>query len=91
MAEGKNSDTKIILMSQELMNLYEVRGPRKGVDFQPVTFTGPRECLEMMLNSEDDEFWLSEYETLDKTERLERQWGELELRLSFFSDAANWQ
>jgi len=79
-------------MSQELIKLYQVFPVDTAWEYQPITFYDPRDCLDMMIDTELEE---EVQDTLDtpeaKVERLEKQWGELELRLSFFVDSYKWQ
>jgi hypothetical protein len=95
MAEANSEDKRIVMMSPSLMKLYEVKslgqsGPEE--DFRPITFLNPQECLDMMIDAEADEDLLEEKEEpVEKSVRIERQWGELELRLSFFTKGYTWQ
>jgi hypothetical protein len=92
MAKAKSEETKVIMMSSHLMKLYEVRQFGPGGEFSPITFYNPQECLNMMVDVETEEDLLGDAEVVpDKGMHLEKQWGELELRLSFFTKALNWQ
>lgn len=82
----KPDDIKIVVMSPALMELYDLQGLQTGVELQPVTFYQPRECLEMLIESESNED-----ETPDLADDFERKMGELELRLSFFTSTCRWQ
>lgn len=87
--ENKNKQTRIVMMSPALMRLYDVYGIKGGSEFQPITFCLPQECLEMLVSEESlDE---DENSLEPAAETLERKMGELELRLSFFTNAQKWQ
>ena len=94
MASAKSGDKRIILMGPELMKLYDVAVIDVSIDYHPLTFCNPRDCLDMMIEPDLDDVE-EDPEEVDspeaKAERLERQWGELELRLSFLVEACNWQ
>ena len=91
MDKQKSKTTRIVMMSSSLMRLYDVHGPREGLEFHPITFCDPQGCLEMLIESEDKELVPEEKGPEFRAERMERQWGELELRLSFFTDSYRWQ
>ncbi len=82
---------RIVMMSKDLMKLYDVKGFSDGLEFQPITFLDPQECLEMLIETDGNEYIEDEIEMDSKADRIEKQWGELELLLSFFSDSFNWQ
>lgn len=91
MASAKSEETRIVMMSSSLMELYDVQIDIE-LEFQPITFYNPQECLDMLTDTDaDEDLWEDEAPKVDKAQRIERQWGELELRLSFFSNAYNWQ
>lgn len=91
MAYKVSSSKKVVMMSKELMDLYDFCPVAEGMEFQPITFLSPQDCLDMLISAEeleDDEF----FETSSEShKRIQKQWGELELRLSFFTDALKWQ
>jgi hypothetical protein len=95
MSINKNRDTRVVLMSSTLMKLYEVKVKGAGgVKFHPITFYDPQECLEMLTDVRTESFEEDGWENTppaSKHKRIEKQWGELELRLSFFSDGYRWQ
>jgi len=91
MADSNYTDTKIVIMSKDLMSLYEVQGPGHETEYEAFTFHDPQECLDMMVSVEGEEMAAGAEPTLDRADRIERQWGELELRLSFFTEGFNWQ
>jgi hypothetical protein len=79
-------------MSQELIKLYQVFPVDIAWEYQPITFYDPQDCLDMMIDTEFEEEFQENLEAPEaKVERIERQWGELELRLSFFVDSYKWQ
>jgi hypothetical protein len=95
MSIGKTRETRVVLMSSALMKLYEVKVEgAEGAKFHPITFYDPQECLEMLTDVRtepfEDDGW-GEAPPDSKHERIEKQWGELELRLSFFTDNYKWQ
>jgi len=91
MASATQKPTKIVMMSPELMRMYDVQA-FEDLDVQALTFYNPEECLDMMVEAEEDPNDPENFKTPEKkAERLERQWGELELRLSFFIEGHNWQ
>lgn len=83
--------SKVVMMSTDLMNLYEVRGRIKGQEFMPITFYNAQECLDMLMDIAAIDADQKPVLPANKAERVERQWGELELRLSFFTEAYKWQ
>ena len=89
MAAGKIRDTRVVLLSPTLMKLYEVQGVKDAHRFQPITFYDPQECLEMLTDPDEEAGEL--LAEPPKAHKVEKQWGELELRLSFFSDIYKWQ
>ena len=91
MPERKKRETRIVVMSPGLMKIYEVQGLGDGFDYQPITFRDPRECLEMLVKDESPEILFEEEDPAASLEKIEKQWGELELRLSFFTDSFTWQ
>jgi hypothetical protein len=95
MAELRSSDKRIVMMSSTLRKLYELATPAPGPgddEFHPMTFLNPQECLDMMVDSEtEEEVEVLDNQTEEKSLRIQRQWGELELRLSFFSKSFTWQ
>ncbi|MFO8058665.1 MAG: hypothetical protein R6V10_15370 [bacterium] len=91
MAYKVSSYKKVIMMSKELMDLYDFCPFPEGAEFQPITFHAPQECLEMLVSSEDFPYETGEEDPLENHKKVEKQWGELELRLSFFTDALHWQ
>ena len=87
----KAKDTRIIIMSNDLMRLYEIQTPLTS-DGEPLTFYDPQECLEMMTEMDEEELQSKPKEPApSKAVRMARQWGELELRLSFFPSTSKWQ
>lgn len=87
-----SKETRIVLMSPELMKLYEVQPTDESWDHQPITFYNPQECLDMMIEMDYElDFCDDEGSPESKACRIEKQWGELELRLSFFMNAYKWQ
>jgi hypothetical protein len=92
MARILSDETRVVMMSANLMKLYDLRSFDSGHDFSPITFYNPQECLSMMVDADSEEAIIPEVEpVVEKALRVEKQWGELELRLSFFSKALNWQ
>jgi|GEM_PF-4614830 hypothetical protein len=92
MAYKISSGKKIVMMSKDLMDLYDFHPLAEGLEFQPMTFLSPQECLEMLVSTEElEEEELFEESTSESHKKIQKQWGELELRLSFFTDALNWQ
>lgn len=94
MTKLTNNSTRIVLMSPDLMKLYDVQIRDNINGYQPVTFVSPRECLELMttFETETDPLLATEEDPAEqKAQRIEKQWGELELRLSFFTDGCSWQ
>jgi hypothetical protein len=89
MAPGRTRETRIVLLSPTLMKLYEVQGVKDAQRFQPITFYDPQECLEMLTDPMEEAGEV--IEEPPKSMKVEKQWGELELRLSFFSDIYKWQ
>ena len=98
MLNDKHKKTSVVMMSPGLMKLYEVYSESPVIgeelfnesDYHPITFYDPQECLDMMTEEELEE----EYEhdaPVDMAEKREKKWGELELRLSFFTDSYRWQ
>ncbi len=91
MAYKVSSGKKVVIMSKELMDLYDFYPLAEGLEFQPFTFMSPQECLEMLISEEFEEEDLLEESPSESHKKIQKQWGELELRLSFFTDALNWQ
>ena len=99
MSNTSIKETRIVMMSPELMRLYEVQATKLEADgrgiqelkYEPITFCEPHECLDMLTDVELDETMLDDDSPESKADRIERQWGELELRLSFFTDSYKWQ
>lgn len=91
MAIKNSNDTRIIMMSPALMRLYNVTGLWDETANQAITFCDPEECLNLMIDIEAEENVVEVEELDSKALRLEKQWGELELRLSFFTEALKWQ
>lgn len=91
MANERSNTTRIVMMSSTLMKLYEVQGLNDGPEYQPITFCHPQECLEMLIETGPKEPAAEEPMTMPRAQRIEKQWGELELRLSFFTDGYKWQ
>ena len=89
MTSSKTRETRVVLLSPTLMKLYEVQGVKDAHRFQPITFYDPQECLEMMTDPAEEAGVI--IEEPPKKEKMDKQWGELELRLSFFSDIYKWQ
>jgi hypothetical protein len=88
----RTRETRIVLMSQELIKLYQVFPMDIAREYQPITFYDPQDCLDIMIGNELEEEVQENLEAPEaRIERLERQWGELELRLSFFVDSHKWQ
>ena len=91
MAVERIRTTRIVMMTSALMKLYEVRGFRGGAEYQPITFCNPHDCLEMLVNAEHKEPEPEAENPTYRAQKMEKQWGELELRLSFFTDGYKWQ
>lgn len=99
--EERLTETRIVIMSPALMKLYNVHAaknvpncaPPLELDYQPITFCHPQECLDMLIDVEEKECELEEAipDPETKAQRMEKQLGELELRLSFFNEAYKWQ
>jgi len=87
---NRDYDTKVILMSPSLLGLYELFGAGGADQFQPLTFCRPQECLDMLIDEDDIEDIFHGSGGPDNADRIQRQWGELELRLSFFTDSLTW-
>lgn len=88
MTTRKTKETRVVLLSPTLMRLFDVQGEDDALRFQPITFYDPNECLEMLTDPGEE----PEDEVVKpKSGRMDKQWGELELRLSFFSDIYKWQ
>jgi hypothetical protein len=89
---AKAKETRIIIMSNDLMKLYDMQTEIKAANDQPLTFYDPQECLEMMIGMDEEELEDRHIESAEaKAERLAKQWGELELRLTFFPSKSKWQ
>ncbi|HUT54603.1 MAG TPA: hypothetical protein VM658_14530 [bacterium] len=89
---AKANETRIVIMNNDLMKLYDMHTAIRGDDIEPITFYDPQECLEMMVEVDEEDLNLNtEKKSGSKAERLAKQWGELELRLSFFAGAYKWQ
>jgi len=86
MASRKTKETRVVLLSPALMRLFQVQGDDEALRFQPITFYDPQECLEMLTDPAEEP-----PPEEPKSGMMEKQWGELELRLSFFSDIYKWQ
>ena len=99
MGMARPMETRIIMMSPALMKLYDVHLTEEypnsanfsGLEYQPITFCDPQECLDMLIDSKAEDGEDEESGPEARAEVLEKQWGELELRLSFFTDAFKWQ
>jgi|WetSurMetagenome_2_1015567.scaffolds.fasta_scaffold779742_1 hypothetical protein len=95
MAEARPAEKQIVMMSPTLRKLYELRSPGLSDnpdEFHPITFLNPQECLDMMVDKEAEEEGEDQTDLPEeKSMRVQRQWGELELRLSFFSKNYTWQ
>ncbi len=89
MTSGRTRETRVVLLSPTLMKLYEVQGVKDAHRFQPITFYDPQECLEMLTDPGEEAIEM--VEPPPRSVKMEKQWGELELRLSFFSDIFKWQ
>ncbi len=87
----RSRKVRIVMMSSDVMKLYDVMGTRDDFEFQPITFYDPQECLDMLIDVDPEEEDYGGSIERTNAEKLEKQWGELELRLSFFTDAQRWQ
>jgi len=75
--------TQVVVWPRHLTS--ELGGAAIGKDeFMPMTCLAPQECLDLLEDREQKE------DTETKAQKVERQWGELELRLSFFTQAYHW-